>query len=1077
MTETDFDSNGNPTVSQDAAGVVAGSLVYDETGNPIEFSAYGAAAANWTRDGPRECQNEFVDPRGGTSTFTYDSLGRLVSTTVEADGLVITESQVFDGLGRIVQETSPDGGVTSYDYDGVGNVIAITDMLGRRTEFRYDLLNRLTETILPDLTVEIDDNPRITLAYDAMGQVISETDELGNVTRYEYDSVGRQVAVILPDGTPQLDDNPRVRVEYDLAGQVVAEIDELGNRTEYEYDANGQNTLIRDALGQESLIFYDQLGRIVTMTDQLGRTTENNYDEAGRVTSVVLADNSEIRTVFNSKGIPTQAIDALGNIKRNEYNEHNQLVAVVDPLGGRTEYEYNQRGLLSKTIDALGRQTSYTYDVMNRPVSVTLPLGQSSFTTYDLAGNVETYTDFNGETISYTYDIRDRLVSETWEDGTVNQYTYLADGKLATFTDETGSTTRSYDERSRLTQVIDGNGRQLNYEYDAAGRKTAILSDDGTTRYAYDELHRVTTVVDSDGSETKYTYDAASQLTGIEFGNGLRESLVYNVRGELTSKVLTSASGEIINELNYTYDVAGNRLSLVESSGRTVSYTYDANYWLLSEEVSTTEGGNVLTEYTYDAVGNRNTKTNGQDVTTYTYDANDRLVSVLNADGTEVANDYDDNGRKISTSIDGELASSNTWDPRGRLVGVDENGDGIVDIEYMYNLLNVRMGEVVNGNEIQFLVDTNRATSVVLAEFDNNGKIAETTFGLGVISRTELSKVFFHKDGQGTIRLITDSSGNVVGAQEYDAFGVQLAQSGVITPYGYTGERTLPNGDVDLRARTYTPENGRFNSADIFPGNQFSPVTMNRYLYANSNPSSFTDPTGFFTLIDLSISQAIQNTLKKLKVPKQIKVLCRTKAIVDTFQTSLALTASAFAFTNSYINSLFAPDKFVVKLYVNKNARRSASVLKELALEATTNSLAVKVVNGLGNKTIVGAAIGDNGEVEFSVKTAGDLLKQKLISIDYCGVEFAKLETIISVEDKYSISIGQNAEVGGGFSTKIKDVLKLSVGASTGGGRFIGFEKSVEAAEFTIYYTPPFSLGAKLSLFFGLATWEGGHVP
>jgi len=80
-------------------------------------------------------------------------------------------------------------------------------------------------------------------------------------------------------------------------------------------------------------------------------------------------------------------------------------------------------------------------------------------------------------------------------------------------------------------------------------------------------------------------------------------------------------------------DNAGMRTRVVET-GRTVDYTYDNLYRLLSED-----DGVSSTSYSYDPTGNRVTKTNGSGTATYVYDANDRLLS----DGTTTYT-YDANG-------------------------------------------------------------------------------------------------------------------------------------------------------------------------------------------------------------------------------------------------------------------------------------------------------------------------------------------------------------------------------------------------------------------------------------------------
>ena len=70
------------------------------------------------------------------------------------------------------------------------------------------------------------------------------------------------------------------------------------------------------------------------------------------------------------------------------------------------------------------------------------------------------------------------------------------------------------------------------------------------------------------------------------------------------------------------------------------------------------------------------------------------------------------------------------------------------------------------------------------------------------------------------------------------------------TSYGYTGEWTDGMGLVNLRARYYSPTQGRFVSQDTWKGNDQNPITINQYLYVLNNPLRFIDPTGKVPIID-----------------------------------------------------------------------------------------------------------------------------------------------------------------------------------------------------------------------------------
>jgi len=70
---------------------------------------------------------------------------------------------------------------------------------------------------------------------------------------------------------------------------------------------------------------------------------------------------------------------------------------------------------------------------------------------------------------------------------------------------------------------------------------------------------------------------------------------------------------------------------------------------------------------------------------------------------------------------------------------------------------------------------------------------------------------------------MVDSDQQLTLLQNYDPFGKVLARSGPgRSPFGYTGEQVDSTGLVYLRARYYSPEVGRFLTADTIVPNPLS---------------------------------------------------------------------------------------------------------------------------------------------------------------------------------------------------------------------------------------------------------------
>lgn len=260
-----------------------------------------------------------------------------------------------------------------------------------------------------------------------------------------------------------------------------------------------------------------------------------------------------------------------------------------------------------------------------------------------------------------------------------------------------------------------------------------------------------------------------------------------------------------------------------------ISYTYDGLDRLTQAAYASGE------TYTYDKVGNRTSQTNPGGTVNYTYNATNRLTSV---NGT--AYTWDDNGNLLS---DG--SSTYTYDHANRLIGVAGLGN---TYSFAYNGLGDRYQQIANGSPVNYTLDLSGALSQVLSDGQNT-----YLYGLGRIAQESLAgKEYFLPDGLGSVRQLADASGSVTLSQSFDPFGSLRSQGGAsASSYGFAGEWTDATGLQHLRARYYSPQQGRFLTGDPFPGFLGMPQTQNPYIYALNNPALLTDPSGEFAFIPL----------------------------------------------------------------------------------------------------------------------------------------------------------------------------------------------------------------------------------
>ncbi len=118
-------------------------------------------------------------------------------------------------------------------------------------------------------------------------------------------------------------------------------------------------------------------------------------------------------------------------------------------------------------------------------------------------------------------------------------------------------------------------------------------------------------------------------------------------------------------------------------------------------------------------------------------------------------------------------------------------------------------------------------------------------YGNGRIAQVNTVTEYFLGDALGSVRQLTNVTGDVTLAKSYDPYGNVTNSAGIgNSPFAYTGEQQDSNGLTYLRARYYNPLNGRFSSRDTWSGDVMRPLSLNRWGYVEGNPVNLTDPTG-----------------------------------------------------------------------------------------------------------------------------------------------------------------------------------------------------------------------------------------
>ena len=292
----------------------------------------------------------------------------------------------------------------------------------------------------------------------------------------------------------------------------------------------------------------------------------------------------------------------------------------------------------------------------------------------------------------------------------------------------------------------------------------------------------------------------------------------------------------------------------------------------------TTMTGKIIynIEYTFDDNSSKNGNIHrvvydGKHVTEFTYNEMNELTGITHPDTSTETLTYDNNGNLTQTvnNTTGETTAYE-WDCFDRLmkVALPAKGGGTAGetVEFEYDSDGMLIGEKSAGMERKFTQQNRFATREVI----KNGQDEWETSAMHVIHGTMLASyigatsrrfggkqqvshdtktIFYHTDHLGSVRLITDSHGNIVDSSTTDAYGNPLPHADssgnngakMLSEFNFVGSLGIKFIEKiklhNMRARWFNAVSARFISSDIIK-------YLNRYLHADNNPLFYIDPSG-----------------------------------------------------------------------------------------------------------------------------------------------------------------------------------------------------------------------------------------
>jgi RHS repeat-associated protein len=783
---------------------------YDPFGNPNVVTRDSVAGSG--------------EPR--TVDYDFDQWGQFpASETLVA--LNLATSFTWDyATGQRASVTPPDGLTTQWQFDPFGRVSAQIGP-GPDTTITYSACSPscwAPHAVFQARAQGADGSDDYTF-FDELGRAVGESWKLplGNEGRQStlFDAAGRVDSVSKPyvNGQPVF----ATGWTYDVIGRVTLQDEPLsetqpsGAHTAYQYE--GMSTRVTRN-GEDTTYVHNGLGQIKRVTDALNGASTYSYRPFGELWQVTDAESYTTTVTYDLRGHKTR---------------------LVDPNMGTWDYEHNAFGELMRqkspvtTASACGATGIWTvcldYDQAGRLESRSEAEGTTSWTYYATGdgakGRLDTVTG-PGHALKYTYSPVHGLPTEVRHtlDGTNYFYNFAYNDPLARLEELTYPTSTS------------GYRFKVNYDFDEYGHLR--VAKDGNSPFA--PFYTLTQA------------DALDRDVELTLGSGtgaVNEVFDYDLGTGRIQYIETGKNyGTEIQNLAFTFDEAGNLATRENLNiGRTETVVPDALNRVYSAQVN---GGPVIS-LSYSASGRILSKS---DVGSYSYTGGcgGGPYAVKSAGGQSFC--YDAAGRMTSRA--GQTLSWTSYDLPSVL-----RAAGNQSSELSYGVDRARYKQVrKTGSTVDATIlyiggllekETAGGTTTWRHYVSARGRTVAQVLRTGSTNTVQ----YLHRDHQGSVVEVTNSSGTLVQSLAFDAWGLRRNPANWLalaspfggtqpTKRGYTGHEHLDNVElVHMNGRVQDPKLGRFLSADPFVQAPYHSQSLDRYSYVWNNPMSLVDPSGF----------------------------------------------------------------------------------------------------------------------------------------------------------------------------------------------------------------------------------------
>ena len=784
----------------------------DFQGTGADFPTSVENATGWSAQYSGTIDLTSTDDFGGfTYGFKIDT--KQIASLYVGNVLIASASGTpSNGNGAYVQGSFPVGAVGP---EPIRVVYVSTSNVAKKNAFGIEWLQPGTSKWKPILNTSLDPN---------YGLLTTSTDPDGDVTVTSYSDNGTGGDGIGPEFSL-----PTAVTQYPNGTSSPSTA--LTNTTTYETPGSGFLRKIATTL---------PAGDPTPGSPADGATADKTTYSYYGGTSGPIAAVCGLTSTTSQGGLESQKIEPASAAGQSPVTTQFVYNAAGQMVGDRTGTlaEIASVAWNCTTLDSRGRAVSQLFSAHGSSPARTIT------TTYSVAGNpLATSVTDGSTTIASVVDLLGRPISYS-DNGIVTTSQYDQSGQLTQTVGPQGTIGNSYDPNNGQLSTVSLNGTtESTSHYNAAtGQLSSVSYGNGTT---------LTTGYDFTGDESSISVVGSGGATIAS------DAVTRSPGGRITTEQMDTSTG--VRNLNpsggadYVFDGAGRLIQAYGLNGVT-SYSYGANAPAdscanpnLGEDTNMTSQS--TTAYSGGAIS-------GQD---YCYNTADQLVSEYSASGGVNSSSfaYDDEGNETQMGV-----TTLGWNSSGGDTSISASGSAT--ITYTDDAVDRTQSRTEGSSIITYAYCG--FTDGACATVNSSGTTLQGFLGLpGGASVTEQSTgaVWSYPDIGGAMIATANSAGALTsGPYVYSPYGLQessgspIQNAGTDTSYGAfggagnltdTGSATGANAIVQMGARPYVPNLGRFLSVDPVQGG-----CSNAYVYVRGDPLDQSDDSGQTTCYSFS---------------------------------------------------------------------------------------------------------------------------------------------------------------------------------------------------------------------------------